>query len=547
MSTSAILIRQLVIPRQSRRRLSGSGQRGAATSPQRRVAPAPASQPRPFAHIPGPLALPMLRHSAYVLPRIGNFHHSVGLGLLEGLQARYGDLVRLAKGSRKRPVLYVFDPELMKEVYESKVTRPPQWERSPLQEQRRRAHNQHSLHSDETKEIWSAIGTLLQDETFLNNYDKIFDDIAADFTRRMGELRHLENALNEEISTEVYRWSLETLGVVLLGIRLGCLDGPAHVPTELNRGKEKTSLEDDTPETCSLWKRSEEELSAAELLVRCSLQVAGGGHLLRSHHTLRRDSDTFTSALRAFDMHYSLTEQFVSRAMHALRRSSVRAEQALVQRLRVLQDRLPPLASDLLLAGVEPLAQTALSMFYQVSLQAAQQQRAHDEVSWCAAARAAGAPHSSCTRLPYLLACVTETLRLFPVTGGVVRRTAQDITLAGYQVPAGVDIVLAHAVSSKDEKQWGRGKCFIPERWCSSSSSSRDWEPLRASRAHPAACRPFGERCPAGGLVGTVLAALATRLLDKYRLEWHGPAPTVSIAALNKLQPPYYFVLQNAC
>ncbi|KPJ16527.1 putative cytochrome P450 49a1 [Papilio machaon] len=323
------------IPRQSRRRLSGSGQRGAATSPQRRAAPAPAPQPRPFTHIPGPLALPMLRHSAYVLPRIGNFHHSVGLGLLEGLRSRYGDLVRLAKASRKRPVLYVFDPDIMKEVYESKVTQPPQWEHSPLHEQRRHTANQHTS-----------------------------------------------------------------------------------------------------------------------------------------------------------------------------------------QRY---------------------LAQTALSMFYQLSLHAAQQQRAHDEVSWSAAARAAGAPHHSCTRLPYLRACANEALRLFPVTGGVVRRSTEEMVLAGYEIPAGVDIVLAHGITSKDEKQWGRGKSFIPERWC-----SEGWEPLRATRAHPTSSKPFGERCPASGVVSNMLAALATRVLDRYRLEWHGPAPTVAIAGVNKLQPPYYFVLQNA-
>ncbi|XP_013134089.1 PREDICTED: 25-hydroxyvitamin D-1 alpha hydroxylase, mitochondrial-like, partial [Papilio polytes] len=413
-----------------------------------------------------------------------NFHHSVGLGLLEGLRARYGDLVRLAKASRKRPVLYVFDPEVMKEVYESKVTQPPQWERSPLHEQRRCAANQQS---DETKEIWSAVRTLLQDGTLHNNYNKVFDDIAADLTRRLGELRYLENALNDEISTELYRWSLETLGAMLFGIRLGCLDGPAHVPTDENRAKERTSLDDDTPELCSLSKRCNDELTPAERLVRCSLQVAGSGYLVRSEHTLRKDSDAFNSAIQAFDAHYSLTEHFLLQAVQSLKPGSLRPEQALLDRLRPLQERLLPLAADVLLAGVEPLAQTALSMFYQLSLHAAQQQRAHDQVSWGAAAREADASHDSCVRLPYLHACASEALRLFPATGGVVRRSTEDMVLAGYEVPAGVDIVLAHGVTSKDEKQWGRGKSFIPERWC-----SEGWEPLRATRAHPAAYKPFG-------------------------------------------------------
>lgn len=52
---------------------------------------------------------------------------------------------------------------------------------------------------------------------------------------RLGDLRHAENALNEELETEIYRWALETVGVMMFGIRLGCLDGAVHIPTEENR------------------------------------------------------------------------------------------------------------------------------------------------------------------------------------------------------------------------------------------------------------------------------------------------------------------------
>lgn len=61
------------LPRQSRQISSSSNSRTSTSPPRRNVAaPAIASPPlRPFIDIPGPLALPMLRHSAHVLPRIG--------------------------------------------------------------------------------------------------------------------------------------------------------------------------------------------------------------------------------------------------------------------------------------------------------------------------------------------------------------------------------------------------------------------------------------------------------------------------------------------
>ncbi|XP_047029918.1 probable cytochrome P450 49a1 [Helicoverpa zea] len=538
MSKSTLLIRQSFFHRQ-RRHIAGSSSQQTSTSPQRRNVAAPkiAEAVRPFSEIPGPIALPMLRHSAHVLPRIGSYHHTVGLGLLEGLRDKYGDLVRLAKASRTRPVLYVFDPEMMREVYESYCTEPPRFEKSPLC-QHRKGVGHGPVHGDETKAIWAAIRALLHDGSLLKSYDQAFDEIAADTTRRLGDLRNAENALNDELETEIYRWAIETIGMMIFGIRLGCLDGAVHIPTADNQKPEKTSLDDEIHDLCSLSKRSLEELTQAERLVRCSRDIADGSFLVRSEGTLNPDNPTFNSALKAFDRHFSLTEHFLLQALESLNSGELKPEQALLDKLRPLQRRILPLAADLLLAGVNPLAQTALHMFYQLSLHAARQQRAHDEVHWSIASREAGC---DTPELPYVAACAREAMRLHPATGGVVRRNREAIVVGGYEIPAGVDIVLAHGVTSKSESQWGRAKAFIPERWC-----SEGWEPLKASRAHPLASMPFGEACPATGIVGKMLAALTTRVLDKYRLEWHGPAPSVATVGVNRIQPPYYFVLQKA-
>ncbi|CAG9786564.1 unnamed protein product [Diatraea saccharalis] len=539
MAKSTILLRQSLLP--SRRHITSTSPRRSSTSPQRMkpaVAPAAAVSLKPFTDIPGPIALPVLRHSAHVLPRIGNFHHSVGLGLLEGLRDRYGDLVRLAKASRTRPVLYVFDPELMREVYDSGVTEPPRWDRSPLNHHRK-GRSDCTFQGDESKAVWVAIKALLQDSSLLQRYNQVFDDIAGDATRRLGELRHAENALNEELETEVYRWALETIGVMIFGIRLGCLDGMVHVPTPNSRSPEKTSLEDDdVPEQCSLSKRGLEGLNLAEKLIRCSIKITDSNYLVRSEGTLRTDSQVFNDALKLIDDHYRFTEHFLGKALSALDSGQVMPEQALLDRLRPLNGRILPLASDMLLAGTEPLAHTALSMFFHLSLHPAQQQRAHDQVIWATESKQAGLESPE---LSYISACAKEALRMHPVTGGVVRRSKQELEVGGYEIPAGVDIVLAHGITSKSEKEWGRSKAFIPERWC-----QEGWEPIKASKAHPLASLPFGESCPATGIVGKMLESLATRVLDKYRLEWHGPQPKITTSGINKLQKPYYFVLQNA-
>ncbi|CAH0715760.1 unnamed protein product, partial [Brenthis ino] len=536
-----VLARQCLLSRPSRRHLSTSSVGRTSTSPQRRnvAAPALSNNYKRFGDIPGPLALPMLRHHAHVLPRIGSFHHTVGLGLLEGLRERYGDLVRLAKATRSRPVLYVFDPELMREVYQSNATESPQWVKSPLSEQRKNAGTQCPMHSDETKAIWAGMRTLLQDGTILRNYDKVFDDIAADVTRRLGELRNAENALNEELGTEIYRWAIETIGVMIFGIRLGCLDGAVHVPSEDSRKPEKTSMDDHIDDLCSLSKRCLTELTPAEQFVRCSLEIANENYLVRSEHTLKPESKSFNSALKAFDKHFSLTEDFLLKALNELNNTELRSEQVLLNKLRPLERRILPLAADMFLAGVDPLAQTAITMFHKLSLHAARQQKAHDEVIWAKASLAEGLDVQD---LPYISSCVKEVMRMYPATGGVVRRSVEELAVGGYEVPVGVDIVLAHGISSKNEKEWGRANSFIPDRW-----NHQPWEPLKASRANPYAYMPLGETCPATGIIGKILSTLASRVLDKYRIEWHGPTPNTVTAGVNKIHTPYYFVLQNAC
>lgn len=74
-------------------------------------------------------------------------------------------------------------------------------------------------------------------------------------------------------------------------------------------------------------------------------------------------------------------------------------------------------------------------MFYQLSLHAAQQQRAHDQVLWAAESRQAGL---EAPELPYITACAKEALRIHPVTGGVVRRSREELAIGGFEIPAGV-------------------------------------------------------------------------------------------------------------
>lgn len=65
----------------------------------------------------------------------------------------------------------------------------------------------------------------------------------------------------------------------------------------------------------------------------------------------------------------------------------------------------------------------------------------------------------------YAEAIVRETLRLYPPAHEIRREPATDVTIAGYEIPAGALLVLPTWVLQRDERFWERPDAFRPERW----------------------------------------------------------------------------------
>lgn len=72
--------------------------------------------------------------------------------------------------------------------------------------------------------------------------------------------------------------------------------------------------------------------------------------------------------------------------------------------------------------------------------------------------------------LPYLRACIKESLRLHPVVPANFRSAGHDIILSNHSVPKGTDIVMPVQILQRDDKHYVSPDEFIPERWLKSSS-----------------------------------------------------------------------------
>jgi cytochrome P450 len=72
---------------------------------------------------------------------------------------------------------------------------------------------------------------------------------------------------------------------------------------------------------------------------------------------------------------------------------------------------------------------------------------------------------ASYAELEYTQHVVAEALRLYPPTLGVSRQTAEPVTLDGYRLPEGAQLLLPQRVVHRDERFWANPDTFDPSRW----------------------------------------------------------------------------------
>ncbi|XP_049271988.1 probable cytochrome P450 49a1 [Rhipicephalus sanguineus] len=67
--------------------------------------------------------------------------------------------------------------------------------------------------------------------------------------------------------------------------------------------------------------------------------------------------------------------------------------------------------------------------------------------------------------MPFLKACLKESLRLSPPAPRIYRLLDHDVVMSGYVVPAGVPIFIDYYVSGRIPENFGNPELFLPERW----------------------------------------------------------------------------------
>jgi len=133
-----------------------------------------------------------------------------------------------------------------------------------------------------------------------------------------------------------------------------------------------------------------------------------------------------------------------------------------------------------------------LGVLYQLAKNPEKQEKLREEIMKILPEKNSTLNSESLKNIPYLRACLKETLRVVPVITGNMRGIGQDLVIKGYQVPKGTNVAMSNALLQTEDDHFPKSDQFLPERWLKNSDSVQNAECPHSKTAHPFVYLPFG-------------------------------------------------------
>ena len=174
------------------------------------------------------------------------------------------------------------------------------------------------------------------------------------------------------------------------------------------------------------------------------------------------------------------------------------------------------LCMDLMIAGTDTSAQTVNWFLLLLANRPEIQARVHEELDQVIG-RDAVPTVDDRTRLPYVFACLAESMRYRTIGPlGLPHKASEDTEVGGYLIPAGAQVLGNIYSIHHDPRHWDSPDEFIPERFLPQEDGSMS--PALTSQAY----LPFGtghRRCPGRRFAETTVWLHITRMLHRLRFE----------------------------
>ncbi|XP_043105144.1 sterol 26-hydroxylase, mitochondrial-like [Puntigrus tetrazona] len=310
-------------------------------------------------------------------------------------------------------------------------------------------------------------------------YGDVVNAVVTDFIERIHSLREMSPTgdLVSNLTSELYRFSLEGISSILFETRIGCLE--KEIPAETQ-----------------------------DFINSIAQMFTYNVHVVFLPNWTRNYLPFWQWYIDGWDGIFKFARKMIDMKMEAIqKRVDANQEVAgeyltyLLSNVKMSSKDVYGSISELLMAGVDTTSNTVLWALYLLSRDPEAQEALYQDVTRVLNGDKIPTAQEV-NSMPYLKAVVKETLRMYPVVPMNSRVISEnDVVIGGYFFPKETSFGLCHFAMSHDEKVFPEPRKFKPDRW------------LRDGRTRP---NPFGS-LPFGfgvrGCVGRRIAELEIYLL----------------------------------
>ncbi|XP_023219541.1 cytochrome P450 302a1, mitochondrial-like [Centruroides sculpturatus] len=447
---------------------------------------------KPFQAIPGPKRWPILGHFHLFSPW-GPYSFEKIMDAFQDLWKKYGSIVRLDLGT---PLIVLFDPNDIQELY----IRNGSFPHRPVFEALKyyRTSKPHMYKSSgivvENGEEWwrlrRQVNWMLLSEVVQFTFPKTVN-LADDFVKRVRLIRDDKNEIGNFLK-EIYRFTLEASALVCFGKRFSNFDEKAEddiltATEDTLESMGKTLLEP------PLWK-----------LIKTPI-----------YRKLEESQDFF----------YRTSKQIVETFKTTINQSTEKhcfLLNKLINNQNLDNADVILLLMEIFSAGVDATGITLAYLLYNLAKNPDKQDILYEEIK-----NFDDSPNEL-QKYIYLKACIKESMRLLPTTGGTARILTDDLILRGYRVPRGTTCFGMHPLIGKSSEYFLKASDFVPERWIRENG-------MLEEKIHPYAILPFGHgrrRCVGQRIAEQEMQIFITKMLKNFRVQF----PNEDINCVMRLQ-----------
>uniref|UniRef100_A0A1I8MK12 Cytochrome P450 n=1 Tax=Musca domestica TaxID=7370 RepID=A0A1I8MK12_MUSDO len=356
-------------------------------------------------------------------------------------------------------------------------------------------------------EQWGSFRTkvnpiLMQPKNVRLYMDRI-SQVNKEFIKRIIEIRNPNtNEVPENFEEELNLWALESISIVALDQKLGLLSG--------NRNN---------PEVRKLFR----------LLIdffTLSVDIEFKPPIWKYYKT-----KTFRKMMKTMDGITDIVSRHVEQAIDRIEKTELNDSSAngniepsvLEKLIRIDKKVATVMAMDMLMAGIDTTTSAFTGLLLVLAKNPDKQQKLREEVMRLLPHKDSEFDEQTFKNMPYLRACLKESLRIHPLALGNARVSATDMILSGYRVPKETQIMIVYLSLINNDSYYPRSGEYLPERWLRSEVENEE-NPIKPRSAFVNFPFGFGARsCIGRRIVEMEMELGIARLVRNFHVEFDYP------------------------